>query len=56
MTENEAAKIIVDAAFTVHTRPGPGSLESVYKAIMAYELRKERFTSSRSRSSTKKYG
>ncbi len=26
MTENEVAKIIVDAAFTVHTRLGPGLL------------------------------
>lgn len=40
MTENEVAKIIVDAAFTVDTRLGPGLLESVYEAIMAYELRK----------------
>ncbi|HYN23917.1 MAG TPA: GxxExxY protein [Pyrinomonadaceae bacterium] len=39
MTENEVAKIIVDAAFTVHTRLGPGLLESVYEA-MEYELRK----------------
>ena len=40
MTENEVAKIIVDAAFTVHTKLGPGLLESVYEAILAYELRK----------------
>ncbi len=40
MTENEVAKIIVDAAFIVHTRLGPGLLESVYEAILAYELRK----------------
>ena len=40
MTENEVAKIIIDAAFTVHTRLGPGLLESVYEAILAYELRK----------------
>jgi len=40
MTENEVAKIIVDAAFTVHTRRGPGLLESVYEAIMEYELTK----------------
>ncbi len=40
MTENEIGKIIVDAAFKVHTRLGPGLLESVYEAIMAYELRK----------------
>jgi GxxExxY protein len=40
MTENEDAKVIVDAAFTVHTRLGPGLLESVYEAIMEYELTK----------------
>ncbi|MCM3869689.1 MAG: GxxExxY protein [Pyrinomonadaceae bacterium] len=40
MTENEVARIIVDAAFTVHTRLGPGLLESVYEAIMEYELGK----------------
>ncbi len=40
MTENEVAKIIVDAAFTVHTRLGPGLLESVYEVIMEYELTK----------------
>jgi len=40
MTENEVATIIVDAAFMVHTRLGPGLLESVYEAIMGYELRK----------------
>lgn len=40
MNENELARKIVDAAFTVHTRLGPGLLESVYEAILAYELRK----------------
>jgi GxxExxY protein len=40
MTENEVAKLIVDAAFTVHTRLGPGLLESVYEAILEYELTK----------------
>ena len=40
MTENEVATIIVDAAYKVHTKLGPGLLESVYEAIMAYELRK----------------
>jgi GxxExxY protein len=40
MTENEVAKIIVDSAFTEHTRLGPGLLESVHEAIMEYELTK----------------
>jgi GxxExxY protein len=40
MTENEIGKIVVDAAFRIHTRLGPGLLESVYEAVFAYELRK----------------
>ncbi|MBC8199052.1 MAG: GxxExxY protein [Desulfobacterales bacterium] len=40
MTENEIAKIIVDVAFQVHKRLGPGLLESVYEVILAYELKK----------------
>ncbi|MGA3284053.1 MAG: GxxExxY protein [Verrucomicrobiota bacterium] len=38
MTENEISKQIVDAAFKIHTRLGPGLLESVYEAVLAYEL------------------
>ena len=40
MTENEIAKIVVDAAFHLHVRLGPGLLESVYRTLLAYELRK----------------
>ena len=40
MTENEIAKQILDAAFRVHTKLGPGLLESVYEVVMAYELKK----------------
>jgi GxxExxY protein len=40
MTENEISAKIVDAAYHVHTRLGPGLLESVYEAVMAYELEK----------------
>ena len=39
-TENELSKIVVDVAFQVHTKLGPGLLESVYQKVMAYELRK----------------
>jgi GxxExxY protein len=38
MTENDFAKQIVDAAFHIHTTLGPGLLESVYHAVLAYEL------------------
>jgi GxxExxY protein len=40
MTENEIAQQIVDAALRVHTTLGPGLLESVYQAALAYELEK----------------
>ena len=40
MTENEVAKVIVDSAYKVHTTLGPGLLESVYEAALAYELGK----------------
>ena len=34
-------KKVLDAAYTVHTDLGPGLLESVYEACLAYELRKQ---------------
>jgi GxxExxY protein len=38
MTENEISKIVLDVAFEIHRELGPGLLESVYEAIMEYEL------------------
>ena len=40
MTENEIAKEVVDAAYRVHTKLGPGLFESVYEVTLAHELRK----------------
>ena len=40
MTENEIAVQIVDAAFKIHTKLGPGLLESVYEVVLARELKK----------------
>ncbi|NJK49770.1 GxxExxY protein [Candidatus Gracilibacteria bacterium] len=40
MKENEITGEIVDAAYKIHTRLGPGLLESVYESVMAYELKK----------------
>ncbi len=39
--ENQLSKLIQDAAFRVHSRIGPGLLETVYEVILAYELRKQ---------------
>lgn len=41
MTENELSKIIVNTAFRIHNKLGPGLLESVYEEIMYYELSKQ---------------
>ncbi len=38
MNENEIAKEVVDAALKIHTRLGPGLLESVYEVVLAREL------------------
>ena len=38
MTEDEVAKIIVDASYSIHTGLGPGLLESVYEACLCHEL------------------
>jgi len=38
MNENQIAKEVVDAAVKVHTKLGPGLLESVYEAVLAREL------------------
>ena len=39
MTENELARIVVDACFKVHKTLGPGLLESAYERILAIEFR-----------------
>lgn len=47
MTENELSKIIVDCCFEVHSKLGPGLLESVYEEVLFYELRKQNLICSR---------
>jgi len=37
MTENEISRIVVDVSYKIHTKLGPGLLESVYEAILYYE-------------------
>ena len=38
MTENEISRIIIGACIKIHNELGPGLLESVYEAILHYEL------------------
>jgi GxxExxY protein len=38
MHENAVAREIVDAAYQIHTKLGPGLLESVYETVLAFEL------------------
>jgi GxxExxY protein len=40
LKENEVATTIVDVAYHIHRQLGPGLLESVYHAVMKYELEK----------------
>jgi GxxExxY protein len=40
MHENEIGSIIVNAAYDVHIRIGPGLLESAYQKCLIYELRR----------------
>ncbi|MGD9487782.1 MAG: GxxExxY protein [Calditrichaceae bacterium] len=40
MNENEISKIIIECALKVHTKLGPGLLESVYRDVLAYEINK----------------
>jgi len=41
MNENELSKIVLDVAFDIHKKLGPGLFESVYEAVMAHELTHE---------------
>ena len=38
MDENQLSKIVLDVAFDIHKKLGPGLFESVYETIMAFEL------------------
>ena len=43
-TENRIARVIVDACFQIHSRLGPGLLESVYEAVLARDLARRGLT------------
>ena len=40
LKENRIVKLVVDAAYQVHTKLGPGLLESVYEVVLAHEVEK----------------
>lgn len=40
MSEHEAAQHVVDAAFTVHNKLGPGLVKPLYEIVLAHELYK----------------
>lgn len=44
LTENQIAKLIVDAAYRIHMKLGPGLLESVYEIVLEHELKKIRLS------------
>jgi GxxExxY protein len=44
MTENELSAVIVDIAFQIHTKLGPGLLESVYEEIAPLRLSEKTLT------------
>ena len=41
METNEITHEILDSAYKIHSKLGPGLLESAYKACLVYELRKK---------------
>lgn len=43
MNVNQISKVVIDVAMDIHRRLGPGLLESVYREVLASELRKRGF-------------
>lgn len=43
MHHNDITAAIIETSIDIHRRLGPGLLESVYRKILAYELRKREF-------------
>ncbi len=42
MTENEISGFLLDTFIKIHTKLGPGLLESVYEEVICYELKKNK--------------
>jgi GxxExxY protein len=47
MSENDITRIIIDCAYQLHVKFGPGLFESVYEELLAHELGKRRIRFSR---------
>ncbi len=47
MHENDIGKIVIDTAIALHRQLGPGLLETVYEATLAYELSQHGLTVAR---------
>ncbi|MFN0176131.1 MAG: GxxExxY protein [Saprospiraceae bacterium] len=43
MNENELAQAVIEIAFQIHRKWGPGLLESVYEELMVYHLKANGF-------------
>lgn len=41
MSENEITDVVLDIAFKIHKKLGPGLFESVYEEILSFELMKK---------------
>ena len=54
--EDQVAKAIVDCALKVHKELGPGLLEKVYEACLAFELENRGFCVERQKAITVEYG
>lgn len=55
MHENDIAKVVVEAAYRIHTALGPGLFESVYETLLAYELKKAGLTLERQKAIPLRY-
>jgi len=54
--EQDVSRIVVDAAYKVHTTLGPGLLESAYESCMAYEFLQRGIFFERQKSMPLQYG
>lgn len=45
--EEQIGKVIVNAAYKVHSELGPGLLEKVYEVCLSHELKKQNFSVAR---------